>query len=291
MKAGVIECVGKSRLFWIKWHRAAASFSGMGLPKGGTTIAQPFKLGMNVQGPTQSRRGRLTQSQRYLSSYWMRCFLMAGTIGYGSQSIPAVRGLFTHMMSALTGSWRSIALTLFALTVALFAHRSAYVAGYHVKPESATIYQIVKFWVLVMASVLIPVRWRQSATATQKSFRLCLAAVCLCPLLFSSFRENRAWNSFLTRMKQDIRPIDLARWFASAVETNTSGTTMAITRKEFSQFGKAGADYDMPKLYVTGEEKMLVWGSDLQTWAIVLSDQSDSGLRWDQNLFFRSMQK
>jgi hypothetical protein len=191
----------------------------------------------------------------------------------------------------MIGSWRIIALTLFALTVALFAHRSAYVAGYHVKPESATIYEIVKFWVLVVASVLILVRFKRSTTATQRWLRLCLAVVCVSPLLFSSFRENRGWSGFLTRMKQDIRPSDLARWFASAVNTNTSGTTMAITRKEFAQFGNAGADYDMPKLYVTREEKILVWGSDLQTWAIALSDQSENGLRWEQNLFFRSMQK
>src|SRR5262249_18548499 len=127
-------------------------------------------------------------------------------------------------------------------------------------------------------------------TATQRSLRLCLAVVCISPLLFSSFRENRGWSGFLTRMKQDVRPSDLARWFASAVETDTSGTSMAVTREQFAQFGNAG-EYDMPKVYVTREEKMLVWGSDLQTWAIVLSDQSDNGLRWEQNLFFRSMQK
>jgi hypothetical protein len=34
-----------------------------------------LRLGTDVRGPTQSRRGRLTQSQRCRSSYWMRCFL------------------------------------------------------------------------------------------------------------------------------------------------------------------------------------------------------------------------
>lgn len=195
------------------------------------------------------------------------------------------------MLSGVMSNWPSISVTFTCLTIALIAHRLGYSAGYHVKPELAALCQFAKFWLLVLASIAILVRWRSSTTLAQKVIRITLAVACVTPLFLSGFRENSGLRGFMTRMKQDIKPKALSVWLESAGGPNADSNALPVTREQFAQFAEAGGDYQMPRLYVSRIEKMLLWGSDLQTWAIVRSDEEDNGVKWKDKLLFRCIQK
>jgi hypothetical protein len=187
---------------------------------------------------------------------------------------------------------RDILATLGALSAAILCAKLSYTAGYSVHPGIATSCLLLKFWLPVLAAAIIAFPWNRWASGSQPPIRIALSLACLFPLFIPGFRADTGFVGFIARMKQDVKPRELAAFLATAGLTKTDDAPpVPLTPSAWALFGNRNAPYPLPTLYRWNARPMIAWGDDFRTWAISLEVGESPDIPWQNNLCFRTMQK
>lgn len=199
--------------------------------------------------------------------------------------------MLTARLRAASDLIIALILALSSVAISYVCNRLAYTAGHNVGPTLATILGICHVWILIITAIIIILPWK-GRTGRSYLVRALLSAACLSPFFIPGFTINMGFRGFIERMHEDIRPRELSSWLKSRrPSTDNPFEQIQVTASEWDVFGKSNVTYSLPVLEFGPNGAMIKWGSDFQTWAILLPTDGVNGDTWQDGLHFRWMQK
>ena len=190
-------------------------------------------------------------------------------------------------------SYVGLMLACSALIICWLSAGMAQVAGVQVKPEVSSLWGLAGFWIPILAAVIIVFRRERGTVRKRVATRVVSIMICFGALWISKARTEDGWDGFMDRVRQDIRPQDLANWFTNVLATTRSPVVRRLSPEEMATFCEGELRHSRPSLWILGEERSasIMWGSDLQSWGIEYSEGAHRGREWRDNLYFRKVSK